>query len=81
MIKKDLKKAQVHITSGYGGNIVCDVYVPVMKTGIDGKEYETTKTIARIDVRKLDEYIARRVRGGLFNFGTMGRKYQQIILK
>lgn len=71
MLKKDFKKVRVMIRSGYAGNVVADVYDPE----------DNNKTIARLDMQELEEALGRRIRGGLFEFSSKGRKYQYITLK
>lgn len=70
MIKKEFKKCRVRIRSGYAnGKPVVEVYS------------DEVSTLARINTEELEQFIERRVRGGLFNFSEKGRKYQYITLK
>jgi len=71
MLKKEFKKTSVQIRKGYGSSVIIDVY--------DTENNNTT--IARIHVEDLEQFIACRVRGGLFKFSEKGRKYQYITLK
>ena len=82
MTKKDLKKSRIWIHSGYaGGKPVIDVDIEIPYTGMDRPKSETvTTTIARIEAKHLEDFIGKRVRGGLIKFVEGGRKYQRIEL-
>lgn len=68
-LKKDFKKVRVYLCSGYGGSVIADI------------RNEGGETLARMDIQKLEEALGRRIRGGLFEFSSKGRKYQYITLK
>lgn len=86
MTKKELKKAKVNIRSGYYHGSYCifevNVEMPSEVLAKDGKPYMATKTLARIDTKHIEDYLSKRVRGGLFTFDdNKGRKYQYITMK
>lgn len=71
MTKKEFKKARVSIYSGYA----------YTKPIIEIRDDITNETLARIKTEDIEIFIARWVRGGLFDFTEKGRKYQYITLK
>lgn len=81
MTKKELKKSKIWIHSGYaGGKPVIEVEIEIPYENDMDPLATTTKTIARIDAFHLEDFICKRVRGGLFKVVEGGRKYQRIEL-
>lgn len=84
MTKKELKKAKVNIRSGYGGSSpVVDIEIEVPCLDIGGKPDTRVQTIARIELTELEDFLGKRIRGGLFKIVDKEKrqKYQRITLK
>ena len=82
MKKKELKKARIRIRAGYSNVPVVEVLIEVPTTDFRGNPDTQDRCIARIDLDHLEQFIARRVRGGLVKIVDKEprQKYQRIEL-